>query len=488
MRNISRKAAFMLALLLAFSAASCGDTAESSTEKTNRVGNTSEITETSTEKLTDKVPDVKFDGKEFRTIEQNSNINPLGLEESDGDVVNDAVCDSARKAEDRFDVKIVPTTLIVYGELSKAVMKAVMSDSDEYDLVFGQMFKSGSDAQQGIYMEWQKVPYVNFENPWYVKSINDATVGDKLYMIESELSMTYHKQTWMIVYNKTKAGEIADFPDLYKMVEDGTWTIDQLYKLSSDVYHDLNGDGNRDDNDFYGIYGSTDACMLASFVAGMEGKIVGVDKDLKVNTYINSEKTIDILSKLSKLFVSSDGALQPAESKRKYRMERFTNGKVIFEAMQANDLVSPDFNMRNLSDEFGVLPLPKYDADQTEYYTMVDGGASVMLIPKTVRNADMVGALVEAMSADYYYNVTPVYIGVAIGQKGTRDEESIRIMREIFDSRVIAFDYLYDGFKGWVMQLPTLIKDENTIASGIQRQLGAMKAYYESVVDFLTAK
>ena len=194
------------------------------------------------------------------------------------------------------------------------------------------------------------------------------------------------------------------------------------------------------------------------------------------------------MSKLSKLFVSSDGALQPAESKRKYRMERLTNGKVIFEAMQANDLVSPDFNMRNLSDEFGVLPLPKYDADQTEYYTMVDGGASVMLIPKTVRNADMVGALVEAMSADYYYNVTPVYIGVAIEQKGTRDEESIRIMREIFDSRVIAFDYLYDGFKGWVMQLPALIKDENTIASGIQGQLSAMTAYYESVVDFLTAK
>ena len=278
--KISRKAAFLLALLMTFSAASCGGTSDVTNDTTTSSENTSEATETTEEILTDKVPDVKFGGKEFRTIEQSSNTNPISLAENDSDVVNDAVWASARAAEDRFDVKIVPTELIAYGDISKQVMKAVMSDSDEYDLVFGQMFKSGSDAQEGIYMDWNEVPYVDFEKPWYVKSINDATVGDKLYMIESELSMTYHKQTWMIVYNKTKAGEISGFPDLYKMVDDGTWTIDELYKLTADVYRDLNGDGKRDDEDFYGIYGSTDACMLASFVAGMEGKIVEVDKDL----------------------------------------------------------------------------------------------------------------------------------------------------------------------------------------------------------------
>lgn len=154
--------------------------------------------------------------------------------------------------------------------------------------------------------------------------------------------------------------------------------------------------------------------------------------------------------------------------------------------MQVNDLVNPDFNMRNMADEFGVLPLPKYDETQEEYRTVVDGGASVMVVPTTAKNLEMIGALTEAMSAYSYSDVIPVYIGVAIEQKGTRDEESIKMLREILDSRVIDFAYLYNGWKGWVTKLSKIIRDENTVVSTIKSQFEAVTAHYESVIDFLT--
>lgn len=115
------------------------------------------------------------------------------------------------------------------------------------------MYQSGSDAQSGIFADWNDIPYVDFSKPWYVKSLNDAMVGGKLYMVESELSISYFQQTWMILYNKTKAEEISGFPDLYKAVEDGTWTLDELNRLTSDVYRDTNGDTKRDAEDFYGF-------------------------------------------------------------------------------------------------------------------------------------------------------------------------------------------------------------------------------------------
>lgn len=478
--------AITLAVLLAMTAVSCGSNDSIRTDSATDNSDTSD-SETTSGKLTDSVPALDFKEAEFRTIEQISNANPIGLEESDGDVVNDAVYESQRRTEERFNVKILPTTLVDYNEISLTINKMVMSGSNDYDLIFGQMFKSGSDAQNGIFMDWNTLPYVEFSNPWYIKSIKEATVGDKLYMLESEMSMTYHKQTWLIVYNKTKAKEIPDFPNLYKTVDSGEWTIDYLNKLTADLYRDLNGDSQKDDEDFYGILGSNDGCMLASFVSGCEGKLVELNNDLEVVTQINSEKTLDILTKLSKLFMSNEGALQRKETSRAYRMKKFVNGNVLFEAMQVNDLVNPEFGMREIKDEYGVLPLPKYSNTQEEYYTMVDGGASVMLIPTTAQNTEMIGAIVEAMSCDYYYNVTPVYTGIAIEQKGTRDDESIRMIRQILDSRIINFAYLYDGFSGWVLKLGNIIRDENTIVSTIASNMDSVTAYYESTINYLTA-
>lgn len=225
---------------------------------------------------------------------------------------------------------------------------------------------------------------------------------------------------------------------------------------------------------------------MGAFVYGTDSKIVELNEDFTISTYIESEQTVDVLTKLSKLFYKNKGTLLCQDATSKVRKELFPKSRVLFEAMQVNDLVNPDFNMRNMADEFGVLPLPKYDEAQEEYRTVVDGGASVMVVPMTAKNLEMIGSLTEAMSAYSYSDVIPVYIGVAIEQKGTRDEESIKMLREILDSRVIDFAYLYNGWDGWVTKLSKIICDENTVVSTIKSQFEAVTAHYESVIDFLT--
>ena len=111
-----------------------------------------------------------------------------------------------------------------------------------------------------------------------------------------------------------------------------------------------------------------------------------------------------------------------------------------------------------------------------------------MVVPANHDNTGMVGAVVEAMSAMSYTDVIPKYIGMAVEQKGTRDEESIKIMREILDSRVMDFAYLYDGFKGWVMNLTEIIKNESAISSTIEKKKSAMDSYYNSVIEVLRSE
>ena len=473
----------ILAAATTLTAACGGEAAENVvTESTD----TTETTATETTALTDSVPELDFDGAQFRTIEQSSTSYGMYTAEANGDVVNDAIFDRNGRIEERFNIEFIETQRMTSGEISNMVSKAVMSGSDEFDLVFGQMYESARDAQSGIFLDWNTIPYVDFDKPWYVKSISDAAVGGKLYLIESELSLGYSQQTWMMLYNKTKADELGNIPDLYQIVEDGGWTLDLLNQLTADVYQDLNGDTVRDDTDFYGFAGTPGGCLLAAFMYGADAKIAEVNADLEVEQLIDSEKTLGVLSTMSELFYTNSGTIFWNEALRGTGRVLFPKSVVLFSAMQVNDLVREDFGMRNMADEFGVLPLPKYDEAQAEYYTAVDGGADIMVVPATVTNTELVGAIVEAMSAASYNDVIPAYIGQAIEQKGTRDEESIMIMREILDSRVIDFAYLYDGFSGWVMKLPAIIKNQSAIVSSIENQMNAMEAYYQEVVDTMS--
>ena len=113
-----------------------------------------------------------------------------------------------------------------------------------------------------------------------------------------------------------------------------------------------------------------------------------------------------------------------------------------------------------------------------------------MFIPATTsdKQREIIGAIVESMSALSYSDVIPTYCNIALEQKGTRDEESVKMLRKILDSRVIDFAYLYDGFNGWVMKLPSLITDASSIASKIAADKSAVEEYYAGVVKYLTGK
>ena len=50
------------------------------------------------------------------------------------------------------------------------------------------------------------------------------------------------------------------------------------------------------------------------------------------------------------------------------------------------------------------------------------------------------------------------------------------------------FAYLYDGFKGWVMNLTEIIKNESAISSTIEKKKSAMDSYYNSVIEVLRSE
>lgn len=448
--SVKMTSLFILAAMLA-SLASCGSSSDSGND-TTAADTSDDTTAEVTTALTDAVPKLDFGGREFRTIEQESTENSFYQEEATGEVVSDAIYNRNADMEERFNIKFTPTERKQFYDIAKLLEQSVLSGSDDYDLVFGQLFSTAPLATKGILGDWNSVPYMDFNKPWYTKSIQDASIGDRLYMIESDLCIMYTEQTWMLVYNKTKAAEYPDFPNLYEVVNDGKWTVDYMDKLIVDLYRDLNGNTLRDEGDIFGFNAAQDGCQLAALLYGCGARMIELDKDLNLVNSIATEKAINALTKLSSLFIVNEGSVHqsdPAQAAAKSRRALFSNGIVIFSSLQVQDLLRDE--LRAFEDDYGVLPLPKYDEDQEEYYTLVDGGANIMVFPSNASEdkRELLGAVTEAMSAATYNDVTPKYCSIALEQKGARDDESMAMIRMILDSRVIDFGYLYDGFSGW---------------------------------------
>lgn len=469
----------LLALALASGITGCGQE-ENLTSDTSD-GSQAITSETESEQLSDDVPALNFEGAEFKTIIQSSTVYDMYVAEATGDVLSDSIHKRNAKISERFNVKIAEPTSLSFGDLSNLVKQSVQAGDAEWDLILGQMEQSGKDTQSGIYMNWYDIPYVNFDKPWWPKSFKDVgTVNGKMYLAMSDLCVSFAEQTWAMVFDKAET-QNRGITNVYDMVESGDWTLDQLNKLTKDVYIDANNNGKKDPEDYFGYTTEDAGCQLAAYFYGFNQKLAAVEDD-KVVMKLNSEKAAQICDKLYSLFQNPGTLNISKESDKSLRLRfQFQKGRTMFSPIQLQHCYSV---LRDYENDYGIIPFPKWDEKQEEYYSITDAGCNVLAVPVTAKNIEMTGAIVEALSAESYFSVMPVYCETALGIKGARDEESRKILQMVLDNRYIDFSYLYDGWEGWTFNLQPFVENEGVFASTYASKKDKVQSYYDSVFKF----
>lgn len=485
MKNTKNLLVLLLAaLLVSPTLVACGETEPEETETTTGFVDMEIVAEDAVDERTmqDEVPALDFEGASFRSVVQSSTEYEIYIEEETGDALKDIIYYRNRNIEERFNVEIAESEFLVYSDLSPRVKKSITAGDDEFDLVLGQMEQTGKDAQEGLFRNWYDIPYVDFSKPWWPKSIvqGAATVNGKMYNTISDLCISYAEQTWGIVFDKVQA-ENYGIASPYELVKDGKWTIDQLMTITEGVYTDVNGDGQKDEGDYYGYVSAMNGCLLLSYFYGFDQRLAVVDGE-SVNMMLNTEKAAAICDKLYALHYTSEGTYIPetgAGNKDIYTC--FLEEKTLFCPIQMQYLYS---QLRDYENDYGVIPMPKWDENQEEYYSVCDAGANIMVIPVTAANTEMIGAVVEALSAQSWRTVLPTYCDIALGAKSARDPESVEMIDLVLSSRVIDFAYLYDGWTGWVFKLADFVKTEGAFASTYEKNEKAMQTYYDKVLAF----
>ena len=152
----------------------------------------------------------------------------MDTEELTGEVTNDAVFNRNKKMEDRFNVTIdeIAVDNPSHTEHQAFIRQSIAAVDSSFDIAAVFVYYAGDLVLENLFAGWDSVPYVNFENPWWVEKINQTfTVRGKLYMAVSDLCVTSMQLAYAYLFNQ-KISADYNVENLYDVVEEGRWTLD----------------------------------------------------------------------------------------------------------------------------------------------------------------------------------------------------------------------------------------------------------------------
>lgn len=440
-KNLTKVTALLLCLLSVASVCSCGETPQ--TDDTQSSAATSD--ESSAEETNSLPASIAALPKcdETTEITMLTTVHAeyeFGKDELSGDVVNDAAEERNRVVEDLLNVKlnyvVKPGHWADKDSFCNLISTSVMSGDGAYDIVNGVMVCVMPTITDGLYMNIYDVPNINIENDWWVDGLDtQASIAGKLFAVTGDAQLSLYKDQACMYFNRRILNE-NNLDDPYSLVRSGDWTLDNMTSMALTAAKDLNGDGSlTPEDDLLGYIAQL--TVNRSLQEGFGLSLFTDDKNGNISFTGVTEKYADAYAKMWSFFVGNPATYIYNEHEPINAM--FMSGRALF---NTNFLSATD-NFRDMTDDFGIVPMPKYDKAQDRYHTRIGTSTSMFFIPKTVSDAGTVGAVCEALSYYGMADVVPTWYEIALKEKYTRDEDTKEMVDLIRSSASIAFDCVF---------------------------------------------
>lgn len=474
-------ACVLLAALAIGTFASCAD----STGGTGNTPSVSETTPESEKQWLDNLPEgVNLEGREIRLI-TNDQESFESVEEAI-DVVDTAVYNRNIKIEERLNYKLSPVFNTNWGEAATLLRNSVAASSDDYDLYGGYSYWSIALATDGYMRNLAPMEYLDFDQPYWGRKFIDAmSYRNYIYWATGDIVLNYTDGIYATFVNHDRFKTHFPSDDLYQIVLDGKWTLEKLTEYVKMSYNDINGDGKVDAEDFLGfVYSLEDPIDGMAMAAGV--KFTEFDADGVPYLVITSSSGLDRATRFTELLTNlcqAQGSFQATSDDCKTLFMTFANLHAMFAIGRVKHAIN---YLRDMQEDFALIPAPKLDESQPTYLTTLHDGTTILGIPKTVTDdvADDVCMVMEALAAESYRNLTPIYLDVALKNKYTRDEKSAEMIDLIRQNIVsdFGFQYTATGFNNFFRQRT---KDGAGVATIIARMQKSWTKSLEKILQQL---
>ena len=490
----SRKLSLFLAILmLTMSFTACGETAPETVQAT-----TEQITEDTTPVTELKIgmdradlPAQDYDGAEFVfwggvASDPKQAWQALDAEGQTGEVLNDAIFNRNSKIEDTFDVNISTVALGTKDSNTTVITQTINANDDSYDAIFWRADLLLNLSRNRYFVNYYDMPHIDVEADWWDQSIVEGfTVCDQLYLCTGDISPYTNARVFSIVFNKDMCKELGlELP--YSYVFDGSWTLDRFNYYISNVNNDTNGDGKMDYDDRWGFMAQNGCSWMMFFSGG--GRLTDTIDGIPTLSYSN-ERNVNLAS--TAIQIASD----PSKTIMGDSMAKSTSWQAVSDwfanegsLLRASVFEPVPRDYRNMEADFGVLPFPKLDEAQENYYTLPSTSSLMISFPITC-DTEFSSLIVEALAAESTHTVTEAFYENCLNEKSVRDEESQRILKIIFDNKCVDVGYFLDvgAFQGSMQKLESA-GNSDVMSTFVKIKSAAEKKLNDFVNDYKSMK
>lgn len=364
------------------------------------------------------------------------------------EVIDNAVMERNNKVEQMTGCVVTPC-------YEKDVVAAVRDDiaigAGKYDMAMPFLSGAVALAQEGqlnALTDKNIAQYLDLSKPWWDQGATEAfSISNQVYFATGDITIMAKISTWAITFNKQMYDELfADEKSLYELVEDGEWTFDKFVTFSKTATMELVDDGIWDHNDRWGCVSAYSDPYNYYSAAGESVAAKDAD-DLPYITFDTTRSVtvaqgvLEEFSKLNEWHIYSNALTTP--NVWVTSLDIFGEGRALFRT----SVFSAIKKLRNYENgiEFGIIPLPKYDEAQENYYSPSGSGAYVAVIPISAPDPEFSAYMTQLIACEAKNYLTPAYYETTLKSRDARDDESEKMLDEyIFSNLKFDVGLIYD--------------------------------------------
>ena len=396
------------------------------------------------------------------------------------DVMARAIHDRELAVEEHLGVNIGHTINGDISDVRTKIAELVMTGDDTYQLFLTHCI-SGLSAMitENLLYDFNDLEHIDMTQKWWNQQALEAlSVNGHVYYAISDYMLS---DTNCIFFNKALIDEF-DLEDPYQLVQNNEWTMDKMMEMMGAVTTD-NGDGRWDHNDTWGL-AAPDGWLSSGFTFSTGVDFVVKNSEGEFEFAFDNERAYEMIEKSEKIFTCADTyifqSLWDKTNEERFASETYldiSKGKSLFDLNNVAML----YLYRDTDVDFGILPYPKLDSEQENYTT--NDWSGFMCIPKTVKNHEMVGKVIELLSY-FSEDVRYAYYELMLGEKLTRDPDSKKMLDIIFDGVSYNAGLHYFGFDGSMNKI-TFVHDTLFTAPSFNGNFSSFLGTYQPSAEAL---
>lgn len=350
--------------------------------------------------------------------------------------------------------------------------EATLSNDSFFHIATPGISNAVLSVAEGNVANLDDFPNFDFSNPWWnAEAMEQMSVLGKHLFAMGDLNLLAYDSVAVIFYNKQMAENLG-VTDLYERVQDGTWTYDSMMATVKDVTADTSGDGVYGVGDTYGLAGGSYSALCFTFAGNYS--FVQKDEDGIPTLRENNNEFFSFFQKVVKNH--SDPTLIG------YNLDDgdslFGEQRLLF----AVNMLGTSNDLRSTQVSYGILPVPKWNAEQTDYWTFPHQSASTTVCaPIANHDVEMTSRIVEDLVHYSRENVLNYYIQENLYLKSLNgDRDSYNIVLDLLGHLNCDIFFSYRAGITQVLR-DSLDNHDGNITSKFEKYKGAFKSQLAKV-------